>query len=432
MARRRSSRKQKQASTTQPFTPQTPESSSPTAEVSGSEVPAIARAGEKEQQPSAQLEAARSDAIATLQADFAQLRTDLDALRDASDRWSSLTGLQTEVATLQARMTEIVGEAPDAIQFNTEAVVILERQVAELSQHLSDLADTREALVQLRAEFAQLQQREEPQAASAPADIARLRSDLDALQQRLSQPSEIEAQLEQLSTSIYGLQSTVTPLEQQLPEAIRYNTQSLVSLQERLEVLEQKQAANDAKEDGVTGEAIAQLQSQLSRLEEQLETLDRGIQHDTAAIASTREELAQMGNSFNTKVEQQGAAIERLQMDMSGLQAAIASKSEAADREEVARSLLELSSEFSRLKEQLPEALRYNTQSIVSLQSLISDLETRVESGNIAGNVEDLKAEIEILRQQQRWFRLGLLSSLGVAIAALAAATSQFLQPPIL
>ena len=86
-----------------------------------------------------------------------------------------------------------------------------------------------------------------------------------------------------------------------------------------------------------------------------------------------------------------------------------------------------LTEQFIQLEKQLPEAIRLNTQSIVMLQENLQGVESHLEGDRDGERIDELRAELEGLMAQQKSLKVWLVSSVGVAVLALAAAVSQFL-----
>ena len=378
--------------------------------------------------------------IATLQVQFVQLE-------EAQERQSSagqltdanLRSFGQDLSRLAERIDRLQLEHPtnDSPSEDSQQASHWQAELQEIDtkvdRTVATVAEQGAALNALQEQLARWQPdvvAQEPQLESAPTEaVVQLRSDVDALQPILQKSSELENQVSTLATTLYALQTTITPLEQQLPEALRYNTQSVVELQEQLEALRQQveESASDRPEDSnlqtlivdfqqvsarqaADRESISQLQQALSDLDSKLDT---GLLNtvDTDSIVFLQTEI----KSLAVAIQQQAESF----------------KSESSKSEEIQQEIEALGSQFEELEQKLPEAVRYNTQSLVTLQSNLATVESQLEDASQQNHIEDLQAEIDTLVKQQRFLKLWIFSSIGVAIAALAAASSQVFNIPL-
>ncbi|MEM9568040.1 MAG: hypothetical protein AAF974_06995, partial [Cyanobacteria bacterium P01_E01_bin.34] len=417
-----------------------------------------------------------------------------------------------------------------------ETVATVEQQVAlvsDLEQRMDqplEMTETEALVTEVSdAKFEETGLEEAELEEDVPSEaLVQLRTDVDALQPILEKSSELENQLSTFATTLFALQSTIIPLEQQLPEALRYNTQSVVELHEQMDELraqvqqlisseaESQDALATAEEvdtvrsqyeelqahleqvqtelrdrqsaDNNTAEALAALQSESRGLRDQVEILavrlqqaeSLGLENELAALQTEcrglqgqletiraraestatgatatksalealqadyrqlqgdyrqlqagwereRDELAQLRNTLSqlesTVAEKSDAsAIAPIQTELNNLLALHERQNQQAQQEELREEFTLLHSQFIQIEQRLPEAIRLNTQSIVTLQ----EKETQFE-GDVGTQVEELRSEVEGLLVQQQSLKVWLLSTVGVALVALASAVGQVL-----
>ena len=106
-------------------------------------------------------------------------------------------------------------------------------------------------------------------------------------------------------------------------------------------------------------------------------------------------------------------------------------QAQQSQQEELQQELSQLTGQFIQLEKQLPEAIRLNTQSIVMMQENLQGMESQLADESAGEQMDTLRAELEGLMAQQRSLKIWLISTVGVAFVALAAAVSQVLGIPM-
>ncbi|MGK7910156.1 MAG: hypothetical protein AB4050_01545 [Synechococcus sp.] len=427
-----------------------------------------------------------------------------------------------ELEEISNRLQETVATVEQQVAFVSE----LEQRIGqplEVSAVDVSEADREEAELE-DAELENAESEDKGPEDSVPSGaLVQLRTDVDALQPILEKSSELENQLSTFATTLYALQSTITPLEQQLPEALRYNRQSVVELHEQMDELRaqmQESVSSEASEaqataaeldtlhaqygalqeqmervktelrDSQSEEAISvnTIQAESRELREQVETLavrlrqaeSLGLENELAALQTEcrglqgqletiraraestatgstatqsalaelqadyrqlqggyrqlqkgwerdRDELTQLRQALSelegTVAEKSDtSAIAPIQTELNNLLALQERQNQQAQQEELREDLSVLNTQFVQLEQQLPEAIRLNTLSIVALQ----EKETQLE-GDMGTQVEELRAEVAGLLAQQQSLKVWLISTVGVALVASAAAVGQVL-----
>jgi DNA repair exonuclease SbcCD ATPase subunit len=382
--------------------------------------------------------------VANLQTEVAQLWQQFEQQLDRiEDLQTALSGLDTRLSSLP-----VAGELPQA-------------QMEELSQQLS----------QLQGQFVEQ---------TVAADVESLRAEIERLDQLLQTPLVTTGPNEAVAASVADLKTQLERLQQQLPEAVKFNTESIVSLAAQVSEMERQLAA--PSEDTATAELVVAVQSELETVKRQLEgaiaaadldplrselnrlaqkvdtqaqlqvefdalqgQLDRkadvagmaelsqqlDTKLDVAALTQSTEALAtlqahidrlqhqQESSATQTDLEPLVAAIERLEALPEALRyntESIVNVSERLDSLDLDGAIAPLNQrladlasqlegkvdarEMTALKQQIPEAIKYNTESIVSLHAQLSGLEERLNSVAERSAIEQQAEAIAILRAE--------------------------------
>ncbi|MEM9535815.1 MAG: hypothetical protein AAGA40_09125 [Cyanobacteria bacterium P01_E01_bin.45] len=466
------------------------------------------------------------------------LRQDVTQLSDRFEQMAEQERLREEGAGAEPANDEPWRAELEALAVRLQdTVATVEQQMAsvsELEQRIRQplVSDADVSDVEVRdAEVRDAEVEENELEDEVPSEaLVQLRTDVDALQPIVEKSFELENQLSTFATTLYALQSTITPLEQQLPEALRYNTQSVVELHEQMDELRaqvQESISSDASEALATAEGLDSLRSQYSQLQEQIERVQaelrenhsagtssattiaeelatlqtesqglrqqveilavrlqqaeslglenelaalqtecRGLQGQLETIRARAESTATGATATQSAVDDLRADYRQFQGDyrqlqegwecdrdeltqlrhiLSELEGTVADKSDSsaiapiqaeltnllalherqnqqAQQEELREEFALLNSQLIQLEQRLPEAIRLNTQSIVTLQENESQFK-----GDVGTQVEELRLELEGLLAQQQSLKIWLISTVGVALVALAAAVGQVL-----
>ncbi|MEM9512223.1 MAG: hypothetical protein AAF978_06010, partial [Cyanobacteria bacterium P01_E01_bin.48] len=279
----------------------------------------------------------------------------------SADNARTLGTLQTNIAELESRLeTFTPGEAIDQ---NANEIARLRTQLDNLS---GSTAQQGEALSQLGPVVLALQSQLENIGSQFEASIADRARSLDTLQTNVS---DLESRLQTFAPS----------------EAIDQNTDEIARLRDQIENLPDAAAdiatlrtrlEETAQSHSETHQAIATLQS----------LLDTKASLD--AIPNYADELAGLDEQLNTIATANAATVEST-TDLRSQLAAIADwKAGFGDRlspaemlealDFLGRTITQYDEKLSRKAD--PEAVKLNTESIVGLQELISDLQHQVQS----------------------------------------------------
>ena len=344
----------------------------------------------------------------------------------------------------------------------------------------------RSALAATEARLAALQaQVEEIQTSTDTPDNSE-----EVLQPIMQKSSELENQLSTFATTLYALQTTVTPLEQQLPETLRHSAQSIADIQEQLESLQEQQETlqsqqstlqqqlqsdsqletddllnslqadcqqlrdlweSDRQEIENSVQTLTAMQAKLDNLQQQQATLQEQLQSSSQSQGDLLQTLQAEGQHLRELLDSDREAVQDIQQALAALElkqvntlpadaiaplaAQLDAKASLANQQELEGEIERVSTLLAQLEQQLPEAIRCNTGSLLTLQTSIAGVESQLTSSkqdedSNRDRIEQLQVDVERLLGQQQSLKWGLWSSVGVAIAAMAVAASQFFTLP--
>ncbi|MEL7475562.1 MAG: hypothetical protein AAGJ55_04950, partial [Cyanobacteria bacterium J06555_12] len=307
---------------------------------------------------------------------------------------------------------------PDAYQLNSEATARLEEQLGGLQERITQLADrpeptvTPEILTDLQEAIAAVQSTQ-----------VELKTQLDAIPDAPAEPAESnEADTEDIRAAVTDLTEQLESLSQKLPEAVSYNTQSIVSLQEKLAGLENHRDRQDARDGADTGDetavqepvsdsevsgAIARLETQLAKItaaDERLEMLE--ISYDDidkrmdavdlkVVDRASAEELQEVRADLATRAEAQ--ELEKALGQLQELRDAIAHPVPLWQED-----IDEIRARLDAVVAQLPEVIQFNTDTAVQLDTQVTALQQQLtvlqENDETASTIARLQDQLIALQ----------------------------------
>ncbi|MEL7085382.1 MAG: hypothetical protein AAGM36_12885, partial [Cyanobacteria bacterium J06597_1] len=463
MAKRRSSRRKQpntsngasganhESAAAEAAAPATPETSSaetvtpPT--VTGAEITETVTAGENVLQ---RLQAVLAD----LDGKLALADRTLESLAEGID-FPEILGETLE--NLQRTVDQLKQQLPEAVRYNTESIVALHAQVAELetaSAQSSDgggtaidgaaIAELRERIQALddqlndgddgalQAAISECQQRIETELREREDIDAEVRSQLSKLEEQLVDSASLPAEILELPDTLTALQATVTELEARGnaaatgTEEIEASVRSIQSATESLEAQFAEAIANRSDDDwqaamselatrldglqqqlpeavSINTQSIVSLTEQLTGIEavlKQVSDADGGTEGLQTLVAELAAKLEGLQQQFPEAVSVNTQSIVSLTEQLGGFEATLQQVSEASsDTEAVQATVSELTTKLEALQQQLPEAVSVNTQSIVSLTEQLTGIDGVLKQVTETSKGDESKAAIAQLEQ---------------------------------
>lgn len=215
-------------------------------------------------------------------------RTQKDAAQQIAELQARLDSLATERADLDARLVAASEALTQAEQTEQQKLTELENRITALTEELEQAGSRymeQQALADATArEIAELREAQVGTAASAEAETARLRADLEAA-------TAAQAALSEEHAALQSIQAAAAQEHQQLQDA-------LAQAQERI-----REFQADA------GEQVKHLESTLEDTRQQLEA----ARQEQVSLRDARERIEHEHTALQTTLEQAQARIEELQ-----------------------------------------------------------------------------------------------------------------------